>query len=238
MGEFDIYFFVASYYHLIMAINVFNLLHSIYISRPILIVHDTDDKNGNGISDAMEIYQPQSTNMEINNNDDDNDSSYLHKCEDKGDNLITKVDDNTYGSESKNDIRGLKIDVKSSVNCVFENKKNIKEQQQVNHTKLLYRDKNMELQSDNDKCTKLVNDHVKQANKNSTFNRNNNYESAECLINNKIMINNIDSEILNSKEIFANNTPIASQRVSTSIGDDQFTANVTQSNGESVFSLK
>ncbi|XP_070491165.1 serine-rich adhesin for platelets isoform X2 [Chironomus tepperi] len=195
---------------------------------PILIIHDTDDKNGNGMSDTMEIYQPQKANMEINNNDD-NDSSYLHKCEDKSDNLITKVDDNTYGSESKNDIRGLKIDVKSSVNCVYENKKNLKEHQQVNHTKLLYRDKNMELQSDNDKCTKLVNDHVKQANENSTFNRNNNYESAECLINNKIMINN-DSEILNSKEIFANNTPIASQLVSTSIVVDQLIANVTQSN--------
>lgn len=228
---------------LIYCILLFLYFFSFPCSSPILIVHDTDDKNGNGISEAMDIYQKQKSNMEINNNNDDNVSPYLHNEEDKSDNkIVAKSDDNVHNSESNRNIRSLRIDVTTSVVSEknlsnFENRK-IHKEQHVNHPKKFCRDKNMELQSDNDRCVKLLNDDMTQANENdkTIFNRNN--ESAECLINNKITIVNNDSERLNlTKEICAkNNTPVASQRVSSLIRDDQITSNVTQSaDGESFY---
>lgn len=213
--------------------------------RPILIVHDTEGKNnGNGTIDCYQPQKQRKVNMEINNNDDDNDSSYLPQCEDKGDNLIAQK---SIKNESDKGIRSLKIDVRSTVktdksSSVFENSQN---SNQVSHAKTFSRDKSMELQSDNDKCAKLLNEHPTQSIDESSMtkiNRNSNSnESAEHLINNKnenvmMMINN-DSETVNlTKEICteSNHTSIASHRVTSLNDGDQIASNVTQSNhGES-----
>lgn len=171
--------------------------------------------------------------MEINNND----SSYLHKSEDKSDNIIVQAN----GKMHEKDIHISLVDTTSSGKVVGNSSKKVNLPRPPLPILPPPRDikREMELKSDNDKSIKLTsNESVTQVNEKSststtvktaskTFNRN---ESAKSnIINNKIVIKH-DSERLESQEI---QRQTALERTLITIDLGSKIADMAQSNGES-----